>query len=308
LIADVQYADIPNARSPYGAMRSYRDALNKVRFAVKDWVDQSCVLAVDLGDTIDRRSGAAAALARDTVMSNFQGFAPVLHILGNHDLSALPPPHPQLLDTAGGHAALGHLDIDCGPGGYCCDIQVGLGWRIIVLDTYDVAVRRNAVEARALRTRLLQESRQEGICAAYLTEHEELNGAVGEKQIDWLRERLELARESMERTVVLAHAPLQPEATYFGDAACWNCQEVSDLLDCFPDVVALVVTGHDHYGGEVVSKGGIHHRVLEAAMEGAKGVPTHALLELCPGSPGLQMVGRGAVRHWKPPDLTGGEM
>jgi len=170
-----------------------------------------------------------------------------------------------------------------------------------------VAVKRNAAEARALRTRLLREAQQEGIRAAYLTEHEEMNGAIGEQQMGWLRGRLGMARESMQRMVVLSHAPLQPEATYYGDAACWNCHEVSDLLDSFQDVVALVVTGHDHIGGEAVSKGGIHHRVLEAAMEGAKGEPTHAFLELCPGNPGLRLVGRGAVRHWKPADLSVGE-
>eukprot|EP00933_Yihiella_yeosuensis_P027666 TRINITY_DN21570_c0_g1_i1.p1 TRINITY_DN21570_c0_g1~~TRINITY_DN21570_c0_g1_i1.p1 ORF type:complete len:195 (+),score=33.98 TRINITY_DN21570_c0_g1_i1:429-1013(+) len=182
--------------------------------------------------------------------------------------------------------------------GCYCDILACLGWRIIVIDTYDVAVRKDSSLALDMRQKLLAAARQRRETAAYLQEHAELNGAVGKVQLKWLRERLEAAAAAKERVVVLAHASLRPDATYFGDAVCWNCGEVCELLDSFTsDVVAAVITGHDHYGGEAESDAGIYHRVLEAAMEGEVGVATHAVLELQGDT--IRLRGRGKIRSWE---------
>jgi len=112
----------------------------------------------------------------------------------------------------------------------------------------------------------------------------------------WLRERLQAAAEAHDRVVVLSHASFQPEATIYGDAVCWNCREVSALIDTYSRIVAAVITGHDHRGFEVSSAAGVYHRVLEAAMEGPPGVPTHAVLELDGDT--IRLLGRGEVRSW----------
>jgi len=295
LIADVQHADVGDARSPYGATRHYRDAVRKARLAAEDWAAHGCAFAVNLGDTVDRRAGAGASAALGRVLKAFDGFAPVLHVLGNHDLSALAPAE---LARLGPLPAPAGLEAAAGGEEACyCDVRVGPGWRAILLDTYDVAVRRDAAAARALQRRLLREAQARGERAAYLLEHEELNGAVGAAQLSWLRGRLEAAAEAGDRVVVLGHAALRPEATIYGDAVCWNCHEVSSLLDSFHHVVAAVITGHDHHFGQAVSEAGVQHRVLEAAMEGGVGVPTHAILELEGDT--IRLVGRGEVRHWE---------
>jgi len=264
LIADVQHADIANAPSPYGATRYYRDAVNKARLAAEDWAEQGCTFAVNLGDTVDRRSGADASAALARVMQAFSAFSPVLHVPGNHDLSALPRGEAAALSPC-----LGLGGLEAVAGGPCyCDVRIGPGWRALIIDTYDVAVRRDAAPARAMLERLRAEARARGEHAAYLAEHEELNGAVGDEQLAWLRERLQAASESCERVVVLGHASLHPEATIYGDAVCWNCHKVSSLLDGYSHVVAAVITGHDHRGLEAASPKGVYHRVLEAAMEG----------------------------------------
>jgi len=120
---------------------------------------------------------------------------------------------------------------------------------------------------------------------------------VGEEQLCWIRERLQAAAEARERVVVLGHASLHPEATIYGDAVCWNWQEVSAILDSYSHIVAAVVTGHDHRGMEAASAAGVYHRVLEAAMEGPPGVPTHAILELEGDT--IRLLGRGQVRSWE---------
>jgi len=154
LIADVQHADIANAPSPYGATRYYRDAVNKARLASGDWLAQGCKFAVNLGDTVDRRSGSDAAAALARVMSAFGAFSPILHVPGNHDLSALPKSEAAALSPSD---VLGGLDAVSGGPSYC-DVRVGPGWRALVIDTYDVAVRRDAAQARALLKQLLAQA------------------------------------------------------------------------------------------------------------------------------------------------------
>lgn len=296
LIADVQHADIDDTPSPYGATRHYRDALTKARLASEDWSTQGCVLAVNLGDTVDRRSGSNAPEALGRVLESFRPFPHVIHILGNHDLSALPEASLDLLDAT---AVLSSFQTVNGPAS-SCDISVGSGWRLLVVNTYDVAVKSrsaNAAKARMLRRNLLHEARMRGEQAAYLNQHEELNGAVGRDQLVWLQARLQAAALSKQRVVVLAHAPVRPEATFHGAAACWNSAEVSSLLDSFRGTVIAMISGHAHRYGEARSEAGIYHRILEAAMEGEPGVPTHAVLELYENA--IKLVGRGAVRSWE---------
>ena len=120
---------------------------------------------------------------------------------------------------------------------------------------------------------------------------------LGSDQLAWLQTRLQAAAASKQRVVVFAHASVRPEATYYGDAACWNSVEVSSLLDSFSDNVVAMISGHDHHFGEARSEAGIYHRILEAAVEGEYGVPTHAVLELHDNC--IKLVGRGAVRSWE---------
>lgn len=293
LIADVQHADINNSMSPYGAKRHYRDAVTKARLAAEDWAAQGCSFAVNLGDTIDRRAGAGASEALGRVLGAFEAFAPVLHVLGNHDLTALSGVDLAALSPL---SALKGLDAIVGQGCYC-DVRIGPGWRAIIIDTYDIAVRREAAPARAFKSGMLAQARARREHTAHLTEHEDLNGAVGDEQLKWLHERLNEAAGARERVVILAHAPLCPEATIYGDAVCWNYQQVSSVLDRFPEVVAAVITGHDHRLGEAASEAGIYHRILEAAMEGPEGVPTHAILELECDT--IRLLGKGHTKSWE---------
>lgn len=294
LIADIQHADIDDASSAHGRTRYYRDGPVKAELAAQDWAAQGCLLAVNLGDTIDRRAGHGARMALTRVLSAFgTKCPPVMHVLGNHDLSALSA--KDLAQLTSRHSLPG-LEAVAGPG-LSSDILVGPGWRLLLLDTYDIAVRREgmATAARDFRERLLQEARKRRESAPWLSEHEELNGAVGPEQLQWVKDRLCAAAAAQERVVVLAHASLLPEVTYFRDAVCWNGPEVAALLDSFgPSVVPAVFTGHDHFGMDGESKTGIYHRVLEAAMEGPLGTPTHAVLEL--RADGIALRGSGKVR------------
>mmetsp|Transcript_61621 Transcript_61621/g.102270 ORF Transcript_61621/g.102270 Transcript_61621/m.102270 type:complete len:103 (+) Transcript_61621:1-309(+) len=90
---------------------------------------------------------------------------------------------------------------------------------------------------------------------------------------------------------------MNPETTYYADSMCWDWRAAEQVLEAWPQVVAAVITGHDHFGRSATSASGIYHRVLEAAMEGEPGVATHAVLEL--QGDRVELQGRGAVQSWQ---------
>jgi len=293
LIADIQHADIADARSDYGRTRYYRDALQKCRLAAEDWTAEGCLLAVNLGDTVDRRAEDGAKAALDRVLSALQPFKQLVHVMGNHDLSALPSEDWDRLQSC---KHLSGLEVEQGNGEYR-DVRISTGWRMILLDTYDVSIKRCREQGRQMRKNLLKEAQARRENCPYLNQHEELNGGVGPEQLQWLTSRLQAAQGAGDHAVVLTHSPLRPEPTYYRDAVCWNWQEVDTVLNSFPTVVAAVITGHDHHGGQTTSDAGVFHCVVEAAMEGEANEPAHGILDLYPN--GLSLRGKGHVQSWE---------
>merc|ERR1712183_1113471 len=236
--------------------------------------------------------GRRASAALQRVLQALHPYERVVHIAGNHDLSALSSADVARLEVP----APTDLTVVYGTGRYF-DVHVATGWHLLVIDTYDISVKRCPVAARRLRSELLAQCRKCRMESNHLREHEELNGAIGAEQLQWLQDRLKAARANGDRMVLLTHAPLRPEPTYYRDALCWNWDEVDAVLDAHADVVAAVISGHDHFGGDVLSAAGVYHCIMEAAMEGELGTPTHAVLELY--STGLALRGQGSVRSWE---------
>lgn len=130
--------------------------------------------------------------------------------------------------------------------------------------------------------------------ARYLTQHEELNGGVGATQLKWLSAVLTFAQQHDRCVVVLSHAPFTPKASRYGDAACWNSDQVRALLNAFAPQVVAVVAGHDHFGGEWLDpSSSIPHVVMEAAVIGAVGLPAHGFLHFQRSAEGE------AAKSWK---------
>jgi 3',5'-cyclic AMP phosphodiesterase CpdA len=87
------------------------------------------------------------------------------------------------------------------------------------------------------------------------------NGAVGAKQLKWLKKRLRKGEGQGFKTILFSHLPLLPE----NGLQLWNNRDVLNLLNRYPSVVAFVA-GHHHEGG-YVKAGNIHHLTLKGLVE-----------------------------------------
>jgi manganese-dependent ADP-ribose/CDP-alcohol diphosphatase len=103
-------------------------------------------------------------------------------------------------------------------------------------------------------------------------------GGISDAQLSWLEQQLGEAQRSGEKVIVCCHLPLEPAST---SPTCllWNYDLVLDLLRRHSCVVATLA-GHAHRGGYAEDKQGIHHRVLEAALECPEGSDAYGCIDV----------------------------
>lgn len=87
------------------------------------------------------------------------------------------------------------------------------------------------------------------------------NGGVSRQQLDWLRERLDLALQAGEQVIVFSHFPVFPD----NEHNLWNAEELLDLLAEFDHVLAFM-SGHNH-AGHYGARHGVHFVTLEGMVE-----------------------------------------
>lgn len=252
LIADVQYADIPDGASfDKSEERFYRASLEHARSASAAWVAAGCELAVNLGDAVDganaKRRQGRPALAQ--VLSALAP-TPLFHVVGNHELynfargdlhSLLPLPSLARIGPAASAPDANRLYFHA---------DVAPGWRLVVLDAYDIALETHHATTEdteedsgvavtppatpsvthAAAIELLR-ARNPNPCAAgdgvgnFFAGLEDagaaqrwvpFNGAVGPDQLAWLRSTLADAAARDLAVIVCCHVPLY-------DGALRNC-------------------------------------------------------------------------------------
>ncbi|PUZ52657.1 hypothetical protein GQ55_6G287500 [Panicum hallii var. hallii] len=187
VIADVQYADIPDGRSFLGVPRYYRHSIAVLRRAVRSWNAHGGVrFCVNFGDIVDgfcpRDRSLAAVRA---VVREFDGFrgGPAYHMLGNHCLYNLP--RSELVSELRMPSPAGRAYYDFSP---------WPGYRFVVLDAYDfsavgrargdpvAAAARRFLEARNPNRDKNSPSGLEGAARRFVM----FNGGVGGAQLRWL--------------------------------------------------------------------------------------------------------------------------
>ncbi|KAL6973152.1 hydrolase of phosphorus-containing anhydrides [Sarracenia purpurea var. burkii] len=265
VISDVQYADIPDGRSFIGVPRYYRHSLLVLQRAVQKWNNfQNLKFTINFGDIVDGFCPKHQSLnAVEKLVREFEVFkGSVYHMIGNHCLYNLP--RNKLLPL---------LKIPSFDGRAYYDFSPIPEYRFVVLDGYDISAigwphdHPNAVEA--LRFLGEKNPNSEKNSPAGLTGLERrflmFNGAVGKEQLEWLDSVLQDATKSNQKVVICCHLPLDPGASS-KEALLWNYDEVMDLVHRY-NCVKVCLGGHDHKGGHSIDSHGVHHRVLEAALE-----------------------------------------
>jgi len=280
VIADVQYADIPDGRSFLGVPRYYRHSISVLQRAVNRWNEQGSIkFSINFGDIIDGYCPKDKSLwAVQKVLDEFNKFdGPTYHMIGNHCLYNLP--RSKLVSLLKISTDSDHAYYDFSP----CP-----GFRIVVLDAYDFSClgwpNDHPVTAAAMK--LLDEKNPNndknspdglvGVDRRFV----KFNGAVGKEQLSWLNGVLQDASTHHQNVIICSHLPMDPGASSPA-ALMWNYDEVMAIVHRY-NCVKACFAGHDHKGGHSVDSHGVHHRTLEAALECPPGTSAFGHVEVYP--------------------------
>jgi manganese-dependent ADP-ribose/CDP-alcohol diphosphatase len=300
VIADIQYAPIPDGYSYSGAPRYYSHAIDVARHAADHFQKDKVGLVLNLGDIVDGKCQAiekhggkplpagvdpGLKVIDDVVeaLSSYQ-HGPILHAYGNHCLY-----NADRL-TLQSKLGIPFVKEPCGDlVGYWSHVQDGV--RFVILDTYDISKQHRCKNTSQKHSEahdiLLQnnpnypenENSPEGLVGV-AKRFVAFNGGIGSVQLEWLRTTLTLARENKEKVVVMSHQPIHPGSTA---SVClvWNYKEVLATLREYKDVVLASFSGHAHKGGyKQDDTSGIHFRVFEAALENPHPHKTYAMVDV----------------------------
>ncbi|EYU28624.1 hypothetical protein MIMGU_mgv1a025860mg, partial [Erythranthe guttata] len=253
VISDVQYADIPDGHS-----------LHVLQRAVKNWNHQNLKFAINFGDIVDGFCPKDQSLTSvNKIINEFRLFnGPTYHMIVNHCLYNLPRDKLLPLLNIRNPNSLAYYEFSPIP-----------EFRFLVLDGYDVSAigwpkdhpnTKKAVNFLAERNPNSDKNSPNGLIGRdrrFLM----FNGAIGKEQIEWLDRVLGDAMKLDQKVVIGCHLPLDADASS-NEALLWNYNEVMDVVHRYSCVKACLA-GHDHKGGYSVDSHGVHHRILEAALE-----------------------------------------
>ncbi|AMV30844.1 cyclic 3',5'-adenosine monophosphate phosphodiesterase [Pirellula sp. SH-Sr6A] len=217
IVADPQYADIPTLGT-----RHYRQSIRKLTDAVEHFNEQRVGMAVNLGDLIDRDWDSFEAMK--SVLS--KAAQPFYHVLGNHDFEVQEAKLREVPDRVGIPAKFYRV--------------AAPGWRFLFLDTNDISMYASAdnMDERREAEKILQEAKEQKLPQA-----QSWNGAIGSKQLAWIREECVQASNSDERVLLFAHHPIYPDNSH----NLWNATALKELI-AEQRVIAAWMNGHNHAG------------------------------------------------------------
>ncbi|XP_020572016.1 manganese-dependent ADP-ribose/CDP-alcohol diphosphatase [Phalaenopsis equestris] len=265
VITDVQYADIPDGRSFIGVPRHYRHSLQVLQRAITKWNSHTKLnFSLNFGDIVDGfcpKDQSFAAVKR--ILDEFSKFSgPVFHMIGNHCLYNLPRTNLTALFNIPSIHGSAHYEFSPSP-----------EYRFVILDAYDISAigwpRDDPKTSQALRILHAKNPNEDKNNPGGLSGRDRrfvmFNGGIGSEQLSWLDNILKDSTERDQKVIICCHLPLDPAAAA-PEALLWNYDEVIDVIHRYRCVKACL-SGHDHKGGYAVDSHGVHHRVLEAAVE-----------------------------------------
>ncbi len=227
LIADPQYQDLPTSGERY-----YGESLWKLAEAIDTLNNNNVDFIQNLGDIIN-----AEWRSYDSIIPVYNKINPDIenhHLLGNHDFS---------VDSIQMGDVLNKLGM---PDYYYSFVRKN--WRFIVLDATDYAYFSNYLHNYNIEKIDAYYAKAEG-----KSNHYDWNSGIGEKQQNWLKEELNSADSLNQKVIVFSHMPIKPKHA----ASLWNSDEIVDIIESSPNVVAFI-TGHHHDGGYAFANG-IHY-------------------------------------------------
>jgi manganese-dependent ADP-ribose/CDP-alcohol diphosphatase len=231
VIADAQYVDVKTK-----GKRRYSLSKDKLSKCVEHFNKTDVEFVIHLGDFIDRDWKSL-----DTMSAVYTKLkAPGYHLLGNHDFSVddnLKKDVPAKLGM---------------PAKYY-DFKVK-GWRYVVLDGNDISF--HAYPKNSEKTKEAAEYYKKNKIKS-----PKWNGAVGKKQLSWLRKLLDETQKNKEKVIIFCHFPVYPNDAH----NLWDAEEVIELIEKFSCVKAYI-NGHNHHG-KYALKEGVHYLTLKGMVD-----------------------------------------
>jgi len=230
LIADPQYADMPNEAPTRFPMKS----LDRLKEAVAQLNDEKLDAVVVLGDFIDRGSRNFTPVLEAIAELN----APVWPILGNHDF-------------AGDDYLCGFTDEAFSALGLTWDTRYRYvdmqSIRFVFTDTNEDSVIESKPGTPEYHEgeKLIASLAEQGIVNAV-----PWNGTIGGEQMMWLDATIDDAAAHHKDVIVFGHHPIWPEHR----ENALNAPTIRDFLSSKPNVRAYI-NGHNHEGGYGVYRG-----------------------------------------------------
>ena len=221
VLADIQAADIPDGAGFSGRPRYYRAAVDGAARAAAAWRDEGVNAVLGLGDVIDGfqpKETAPDLLDRVVAALSISGVSHH-HTIGNHCLTSLGRP---LANRVLGMGA-GSVDHS-----YSSTL-IAPGWRLIVLDGYDVSITgrdpdhpnaKTAAEILATHNPNPNKNSADGLVGEN-RRFVAFGGGVSDAQLAWLDGELSATRAAGERALIAIHQPLHP-ATAPPVCLLWN--------------------------------------------------------------------------------------
>jgi len=257
-----------------GTPRFYRHALEALQRAVSSWqATEKLGVVLHLGDILDGLQANAGRDASEAALSRVLDAFSVLedagisvkHCIGNHCLINLP--RERL------HSRLGITVAEHGGGAACYTFAPHAGFRVVVLDSYDLSVigwpdghERQVLASSILAAKNSNSNKNspeglEGLDRRFVA----FGGGLSTHQLSWLDDTLQAADAARERVFVAIHTPVCPDSA---PAVClsWHYDEVLTICGRHPSCVATLA-GHAHGGGYACDAAGIHHFVFPAVLE-----------------------------------------
>jgi 3',5'-cyclic AMP phosphodiesterase CpdA len=235
IVADVQYCDADAA-----GRRFYRNSLKKLRECVQDLNSHDLEFTIQLGDFIDRDMDSF-----DRVVPIFRSLeSSAYHVLGNHDFSVADDQKREVLGRLGMKRKYYDFALK--------------GWRFVVLDGNDLSLHATEPGSASRDTAVAMHKRLRSRGAANA---HDWNGAVGQKQLAWLEDRLEAADGAGEKVVLFCHFPVFPEDAH----NLWNAGKIVELLASHPSAVAYLA-GHNH-AGNYGQRDRVHYLTLQGMVD-----------------------------------------
>ncbi len=231
VIADCQYCNEVGT-----GVRKYDQSDTKLEQCVTHLNTMNLAYTVHLGDFIDKDWESF-----DDVGPIYNSLKmPKYHVLGNHDFS---------VDDTLKHKVSERMGL---PSPYY-DFDVK-DWRFVVLNGNDVSFHAYPKNSKKYKS-------AEAYYTKYEIESPKWNGALGKKQLKWLKRVLESASKKGKKVILYCHFPVFPENVH----NLWNANEVIELLENYQCVKAYI-NGHNHVGNYAQKKG-IHYLTMKGMVD-----------------------------------------